>query len=147
MPQVDVFFYGLFMDEALLRSKGTDPTTLGRARVENYEIRIGERASLIPFDGATSYGVVVRLTRHEVEELYAEDSVADYVPEDVRAISLDGGQSMDAICYNLPADSIGTSVNVKYASELGRLARKMGFPTAYIQVMESQSAETSWLLE
>jgi hypothetical protein len=39
------FFYGLFMDEALLKSKGFNPTCFEIACLEGFGLRIGERAS------------------------------------------------------------------------------------------------------
>lgn len=45
--RIDVFFYGLFMDAELLRSKGAFPVNIRRAGVPGFELRIGERATLL----------------------------------------------------------------------------------------------------
>ena len=42
--RIDVFFYGLFMDEELLRSKGANPTEVRQASVRNLSLQIGARA-------------------------------------------------------------------------------------------------------
>ena len=39
-----IFFYGLFMDRALLTGKGFNPEILGAAVLPGYRIHIGERA-------------------------------------------------------------------------------------------------------
>jgi hypothetical protein len=46
--EIMVFFYGLFMDESLLASKGVRPTKLTVGYVDGYGLRIGKRATLLP---------------------------------------------------------------------------------------------------
>jgi hypothetical protein len=41
--RVDVFFYGLFMDETLLQAKGIEPQQRRLAVLENFRLMIGER--------------------------------------------------------------------------------------------------------
>ncbi len=48
MRKIDVFFYGLFMDEALLKTKGVIPANLRYASVLGFQLRIGNRATLVP---------------------------------------------------------------------------------------------------
>src|SRR5215213_9965068 len=99
---VEVFFYGLFMDESLLRAKGLNPENRGPASVEDFQLVIGERATLVRREGARAYGVVYTLTRGEVEALYSDESVSAYRPEVVTA-RLAGGRDARALCFNLPA--------------------------------------------
>ena len=49
--RIDVFFYGLFMDDALLREKGVNPVDRRMASVENFSLVIGSRATLVPAQG------------------------------------------------------------------------------------------------
>ena len=49
--RIDVFFYGLFMDYALLREKGMNPVDRRMASVENFSLVIGARATLVPYVG------------------------------------------------------------------------------------------------
>src|SRR5690349_24782033 len=95
--RIDVFFYGLFMDEALLREKGVNPVKRRMAFVENFSLVIGARATLVPCAGRTVYGVIFGLTHHEVDALYREASVSVYRPEAVLA-QLAGGGIMPALC-------------------------------------------------
>jgi hypothetical protein len=46
--RIDVFFYGLFMDDALLREKGLNPERPRIAWVENFCLVIGARATMVP---------------------------------------------------------------------------------------------------
>ena len=55
--KVTVFFYGLFMDESLLASKGVNPSKATIGYVEGYGLRIGRRATLVPDDTNRAYGV------------------------------------------------------------------------------------------
>ena len=42
--RITVFFYGLFMDEELLKAKGVQPTSLRQGCVRGFALRIGQRA-------------------------------------------------------------------------------------------------------
>lgn len=44
----DLFFYGLFMDEDVLRDRGVSPLRPRSAVVPGYRLRIGRRALLVP---------------------------------------------------------------------------------------------------
>jgi len=61
--RVEVFFYGLFMDEELLRGKGLEPQGDEIAAIDGFALRIGQRAALVPTPGAKVYGLVFSLTR------------------------------------------------------------------------------------
>jgi cation transport regulator ChaC len=129
--RVEVFFYGLFMDEALLREKGLRPGAGRVASVEGFCLVIGARATLVPCVGGTVHGVVFSLTRGEVEALYSEESVSAYRPEVVRA-RLSDGRVTQALCFNLPVAPSADESNSRYASQLRELAGRLGLPPAYI---------------
>ena len=102
---VQVLFYGLFMDEKLLKSKGLTVSTVGRGFVEGMSLRIGRRARLGPDVGGRAYGVIIELPADEAQRLYAEESVSDYIAETVAVQLFDGGAN-EAACYNLPKDNV-----------------------------------------
>ncbi len=54
--RIEVFFYGLFMDEAALRDQGFRPADARQARVDGFALRLGARATLVP-DGDRSVHV------------------------------------------------------------------------------------------
>ncbi|HEY0171712.1 MAG TPA: gamma-glutamylcyclotransferase family protein [Pyrinomonadaceae bacterium] len=129
--RVDVFFYGLFMDEALLRAKGLRPENRRAASVEGFGLFIGERATLVPRVGSTVYGVIFSLTRGEVDALYSEESVGAYRPETVSALAADGSVTA-ALCYNLPAPPADGGRNPQYAAKLREVAGREGLPADYV---------------
>ena len=129
--RVEVFFYGLFMDEELLREKGLKPENRRPAFVDDFQLVIGERATLVRCEGAKAHGVVYTLTRGEVEALYSEESVSAYRSEVVPARLADG-RVAQALCFNLPAQPSEGERNPVYASKLRELARRIGLPDEYV---------------
>jgi gamma-glutamyl AIG2-like cyclotransferase len=128
--RIDVFFYGLFMDVALLQQQGIQPSNVRRARVEGFDLVIAERATLVPRAAHTVFGVLISLTHEDVTHLYTDASVQDYRPEAVLAITEDG-QSIPALCYNLTTPPTGPGANRAYAEALLALVQRLGFPDAY----------------
>lgn len=128
---IDVFFYGLFMDQELLRGKGLEPKNPRVGRVEKYQLAIGNRATLVPNVGSAAYGVVFALTHNELERLYSDESVNMYRPEAVVAL-LDDGNSVAALCFNLPVAPALGEQNPAYAARLKNLAKLIGLPADYV---------------
>ena len=118
------------MDEALLATKGIAPSEASSGFVDGYRLRIGERATLVRRPGSRAYGVMMDIAQGEATRLYAEESVADYVPERVIVELMDGTQ-VEASCYNLPGDKV-TGTNRKYAESLLDVATRLGFPDSYL---------------
>ncbi len=133
-----VFFYGLFMDESLLATKGIEPSGESSGFVDDYTLRIGERATLIRSAGGRAYGVMMEIAPSEATELYAEDSVADYLPEPVTVELMDGTR-VQATCYNLPVEKV-TGTNAEYAKSLLDLATRLDFPDSYLEQIRQAGA-------
>lgn len=136
---VRVFFYGLFMDESLLATKGIKPTDVSVGFVDGYGLRIGERATLVRRPNGRAYGAMMDIALNEATELYAEDSVADYLPEPVTVELMDGTE-VEATCYNLPSAKV-TGTNKDYAESLLQVASRLGLPDSYLD--EIRQAEDS----
>lgn len=138
---IDVFFYGLFMDDALLREKGLNPGDRRLAFVENYSLVIGARATLVPSPGRTVHGVLFSLTHSEVDALYSEASVSVYRPEAVSA-QLADGSVIPALCFNLPLPASSPSPlstserNPQYVRKLRELADRIGLPASYVSSIQ-----------
>ncbi len=127
--RVRVFFYGLFMDPEALEAKGLRPADVSLAYVAGYELRLGQRATLVPVGEGQVHGTIMRLTHEEVDRLYSEPSVSAYRPEPVLA-RLPDGSAEPALCFNLPnAPAAG---NRDYAIALRAVAQKMGLPDEYV---------------
>ena len=73
----------------------------------------------------------MEITPGEVTELYAEESVADYLPGPVIVDLMDGTQ-IEATCYNLPSERV-TGTNKEYAESLLELATELNFPDSYLE--------------
>ena len=125
-----VFFYGLFMDEDLLKAKGIQSAETRVGFVNGHRLRIGERATLVRHPDGRAYGVVMEIAIGDAKALYAEDGVADYLPEPVTVELMDGTR-VAATCYNLPGDRV-TGANKEYADSLLGVAIRLGFPDAYL---------------
>ena len=132
---IDVFFYGLFMDEVLLREKGIIPQNRRIAFLDNFSLIVGARASLVPSHGSTTYGVLFSLLKTEVEALYSEESVRSYRPEDVIAKLVDGSV-VPALCFNLPTPPLTNERNPEYVAKLKDLASRIGLPPSYVSSIE-----------
>ena len=137
---MEVFFYGLFMDETILLKNGIKPTNPRKGYLNDYALKIGNRASLIPVENERSYGIVMTVDRDAIHNLYAETSVADYTPEEVNVIT-DTNDSVKAICYNLPLKLL-TGTNEHYALSLHKLAKRLNFPNDYLEKIRKM-AKTS----
>jgi hypothetical protein len=127
----DVFFYGLFMDQDLLRAKGLAPQNVELASVPGFALRIGQRAALVPHPSGRVHGVVMSLTLAELERLYSEPSVQAYRPQAVLAHLASGG-TIAALCFNLPEAPSPAERNPEYAAKLRSVGQKVGLPAEYL---------------
>jgi len=130
-----VFFYGLFMDEDLLKAKGLNPANAKTAYVAGFGLRIGARATLEHSADEHAFGSIIELGSEELEILYSDKSVADYIPTALTAIDRQG-TSRNVISYILPMERISGS-NSEYAKSLALAARKIGLPDDYVNEIES----------
>ncbi len=131
MRKINVFFYGLFMDEALLQAKGITMPNLRVATVPGFQLRIGDRAALVPFPFGHVFGVIASLSHKGVEQLYSEPSVQAYRPEPVLAY-LANGEIIAALCFNLVEPPSVDEHNPAYATKLRALAERLHFPPGYV---------------
>ncbi len=128
---IDGFFYGLFMDEDILRDAGVEPTALRAGFVDGFALRIGKRATLVPTAGARAYGMLIALRHRELDLLYSAPGLERYAAEAVLACTL-AGESVPALCYNLREVPSPDEHNPDYASKLRAVLRELGFPREYV---------------
>ena len=129
--RIDGFFYGLFMDAGILQDSGAAPMNPRRAFVDDFALRIGQRATLLPCPGARAYGMLFALTHAELDRLYAAPGLELYSPEAVLARTLDGAVT-PALCYNLREAPRPEEQNPEYAVRLQRTLSKLDFPPDYV---------------
>ena len=135
MRRADVFFYGLFMDEELLRANGLKPESVELAAVDGLAIRIGQRAALVPSPGTRVHGLVMSLSLAELDRLYSDPSVQAYQRQAVLARLASGG-TIAALCYNLAKPPAPTERNPEYAAKLRTLAERVGLPAEYVATLK-----------
>ena len=132
--RLNVFFYGLFMDETPRAQQGFSPVNPRRAHVAGMALRIGARATLVADASATAHGIVMALTRDEIDRLYSEPSLAMYRAEAVLAQFSDGSHAA-ALCFNLPTPPRPDEANPDYAAKLREVGRRLGLPDDYIETI------------
>ena len=133
--RIDGFFYGLFMDNDVLRENQIVAVSPRRAYVDGYALRIGRRATLVPTPGARAYGMVFALTHDELEKLYAAPGLEQYRAEAILAHSMEG-ELLPALCYNLRETPGPDEANTEYAARLRAVLAKLEFPPEYIAAYE-----------
>ena len=133
--RIEVFFYGLFMDADLLRTKGVNPGNIRPASVSGFVLRIGQRATLLRNPNGLAHGILMELTHAEVEQLYSEPSVRAYRPEAVLC-KLKDGSLVPALCFNLLEPPRPEEVNSEYAAKLRGLAARLGLPSDYLDSIQ-----------
>jgi alcohol dehydrogenase class IV len=129
----DVFFYGLFMDAAVLETKGVRGAGSRLGVVHDWALRIGQRATLVPAPGEVVHGVVMAMPLPELDRLYAEASVQMYRPVAVlvEAAAAATGPGVAALAYVLPEPPAPEERNPDYAAKLRALAERLGLPGDY----------------
>jgi hypothetical protein len=137
--RVDAFFYGLFMGHETLRKAGVAPIAPRRARLDGFALRIGQRATLVPSDGARAYGMLFALTHPELGRLYGAPGLEQYRPEAVLVRTLEGTPT-PALCYNLPDAPRPDERNPEYAARLQRVLGGLGFPGEYVASVGDRGA-------
>lgn len=123
----DVFFYGLFMDERVLKEKGVQPHAARKAVVHGYQLRIGQRAMLLPQTSSQVFGMVYTLTEREINSLYAEPGLEMYRPETVVA-TFEDGSTNQVTTFNLQEAPVEGELNAEYAAKLRSVLEHLGFP-------------------
>ena len=131
-----IFFYGLYMDSGLLQSMGLRPRVVGAARLDDYQLRICRRATLVPARGKSSYGFLHELEPGEAEALYSRPEVRGYVPQAVKVTLLANAAVHDADCYVLESEETDAAPDADYATRLAALVARLGLPPHYARQIE-----------
>ena len=122
----DVFFYGLYMDPVLLEEKGVEPRNPRIAMVENYQLRVGNKATLLRVEGKQAYGIVYSLTHDEIYSLYWGAGFDDYASEAMMVRI--GDEEIPALCCNLIDAPAEDESNPEYDGKLKVAMLRLGVP-------------------
>jgi hypothetical protein len=138
-PKVRVFFYGSYMNPAVLREMGLAPEHFDVARLDGYDIRIAPRANLVRSSEHCVYGVLVEATHAELSRLYAhaKDVLGEtYLPHPILT-QTQSGAWFPSLCYLAPS-MVPRPPDPAYVDRIVRPARDLGFPDWYIRRLESE---------
>lgn len=138
--RTDAFFYGLYIDEAVLAASGVAPQHGRKARLDGFALKIGKRATLVRETGASGpgssvWGMVYALTEADLGKLYGAPGLEAYRPEQVE-VALENRAIIPATVYNLPQAPAPDERNPDYAAKLKAVLTRLGFPADYIARIE-----------
>jgi hypothetical protein len=136
-PNVWVFFYGSYMNRAVLGEVGIVPEEIEVARVAGWDIQIRPRANLVRSETSSVHGILTRATHEELERLYAHarDVLGEtYLPEAVLGETRSGTWRA-ALCYVCP-DMAPRPAEAAYVDRIVDAACEHGLPAAYVTRLE-----------
>ncbi|ADG93697.1 conserved hypothetical protein [Arcobacter nitrofigilis DSM 7299] len=113
----DVFFYGLYMDEEILKNKNVEPRNKRVAFANDYQLRIGNMATLLRKKDSQAYGLVYSLTHDEIDTLYKKSGLTDYISESI-LVELDDGSKIATLCCILLNEPSSNESNPEYFKKL-----------------------------
>jgi cation transport regulator ChaC len=127
------FFYGSFMNPAVLARANVRPTAPRRARLEGWDIDIRPRATLVPSKRRSVYGILAKVTHTDLAKLYAKDwfNFGKYVPEAV-IVSDAQRRRVAAMCY-IAWRNHGGRPAPDYLERIVSTAVRYRFPRWYIE--------------
>src|SRR5262245_36981659 len=137
-PRVWAFFYGSYINFAVLKEAGFEPKEWEVGRLPGFEIVIRPLANLVPSERECAWGILASGTHAELARLYAHahDVLGHtYLPQAVLIETRDGKlrPAMTYLCPHMepkPADPA-------YVQRIAGPARQFGFPDWYIAKLES----------
>jgi hypothetical protein len=137
-PKVWVFFYGSYINRAVLKEVEFVPERWEVARLSGFDIRIQPRANLVRSEAHCVYGIVATGTHAELARLYAHahDVLGEtYLPEAV-LVETQNGTWRPALCYLCP-EMQPRPADPAYVERIAVPAREYGFPDWYVARIES----------
>lgn len=135
------FFYGSYMNLAVLAEVALVPGAVEPATLAGFDIRIAPRANLVRDEGALVWGILATATHDELARLYAhaKDVLGEvYLPEAVLARTA-GGALRPALCYICP-EMAPRPAEKAYVERIVAAARGHGFPEDYVRRLERFAA-------
>jgi len=123
---VDVFFYGLYMDEDILLTKGVKIRNPRKAYVKDYVLRVGKMATLLRTKNNEAHGLVYELTHKEIDILYKDSGLSEYVSEAIE-IQVEN-KSIPALVCNLITPPLEDEINEVYVEKLFVCMKKYKLP-------------------
>lgn len=124
-----MFFYGLYMDPEILRSKGVESRIPRKAKAEGYSLRIGNKATLLRDETSEVYGMLYSLTHAEIDSLYRGAGLEEYIAEAL-IVEVDKN-SVAALCCNLLIPPAKDETNPEYETKLRQVMAFLELPVTF----------------
>ncbi|MDH3976319.1 MAG: gamma-glutamylcyclotransferase [Deltaproteobacteria bacterium] len=122
----EVFFYGLYMDPHILQQQGVKPGNPRIGKADDFELRIGKKATLLRSAGKSAYGMLYSLTHSEINALYWGAGLTEYAPEAILVKA--GDEHIAALCCNLVIPPQAGESNEDYKERLITAMNKLDVP-------------------
>ena len=137
MRKVWTFFYGSFMNPEVLAKADVRPTEAQMARLDGWDIKIAPRATLVPSEERSVFGVLARLSHTDLEKLYTKDwfGFGTYLPEAV-LVADSTGRLVPALSY-IAWEVDGGTPSDEYLNKMVSVAQRFEFPDWYINRIKS----------
>ncbi len=137
MRRVATFFYGSFMNAGVLAKADVHPEGARVATLDDWELTIAPRATLVPRPGRRVYGILAGLSHTELDRLYAKDwfGFGAYLPEAV-IVADASGRGVPALCW-VAAQTEGGKPTAEYLEKMLAVAREHAFPEDYVRHIRS----------
>ena len=123
---IEIFFYGLYMDDNILRERGIVSRNKRIGAIMGYRLRIGDNSTLMRDRDAVAYGIVCSLKHEEIHQLYVGCGLDHYVPEAVMVKIED--QYIPTLCYVLMDPPLEDETNEAYYQKLAPCMEQYGMP-------------------
>ena len=137
-PTVVVFFYGSYINPAVLREVDLVPQRIEVARLDGFDIEIRPLANLVASDEHSVWGILATATHAELARLYdhARDVLGGvYLPRAV-LVQPREGRPEPALCYIAPELEPAPATS-DYVARIVGPAREYGFPDDYVERLAS----------
>jgi hypothetical protein len=135
---VAVFFYGSYINPAVLAEADLRPDAVENAYVTDWELRISPLANLVASPGSVAWGILTTATHAALEHLYtahARDKLGGiYLPEGV-VCRTDSGLR-PALTY-IAHDMEPAPPDPAYVERIAQPAERYGFPAPYVRHIRS----------
>lgn len=136
---VNVFFYGGYMDFNVLESFGIGKRDYQVVQLMGYELTIGHSANVRKKGLQSVFGIITRLTHNEIDALYGQEAQAklgtQYFPEPTVVMTSEGS-IVPTFCY-IAYESMTGEPTSQYIDTILNASKGYNFPEHYIQHIES----------
>lgn len=141
--KIQVFFYGSFMNLAVLKEAGLPKRPFAPATLLGFELHIAPLATLVDAGDGVVYGILANFTHDELELLYDKygKTLTDnpYQSEPV-IVHTRGGKWVAALTH-LTSDIQGGDPAPEYLESIRKAAADYGFPRWYQDHIAAFAAE------